>query len=537
MAHEFVASIEPLGTGNPFIQHIYTADPSAHVFEDKIYVYPSHDQTNANGFNMRDYHVFSSSDLFTWEDHGVALDVDDVSWAKEYMWAPDCVYKDGMYYFYFPAKDHQGNFKIGVATSQSPAGPFMPENDPIQGSFSVDPAVFIDDDGQAYMYFGGDGDGGQSTPWVAKLDETMKEFNTAPKRVSGARYWFEACWVHKIDGIYYLSYSTGTYHPNYPQSSAIAYATATDPMGPFTYQGIVNGTVTGWTNHHSTVEFKGQWYLFYHSSDLSGGNTVKRSICAEYLHFNNDGSIRKVKQTKQGIGSYDGLERIEAENYSETVGAAKQENNDGGLHVALDTNDTIVFYKVDFKEEQVNFIELRIASDADGDVIEIIKDNHDVLGEIQVINTGGFDKWHTLSGPIKSITGKTKIGLIFKGTEESSVNLNWIKFENNPNSVKTINEPLPQKYQLYQNYPNPFNPTTTINYYLSYHSKITLEIFNQLGERVSQPVNTTESAGYKSLTWNAANLSSGVYCVRLTAQPVDERGHSFTSWRKMLLLN
>ena len=225
-----------LTTGNPFVKHIFTADPSAHVFESKMYVYPSHDRDDAKGFDMTDYHVFSSDDLLNWQDHGVALDIKDVPWAKEFMWAPDCVYKKGIYYLYFPVRDKTGEFKIGVATSKLPAGPFVAEPEPIKGSFSVDPAVFIDTDGKAYMYFGGAGMGGQKTPWVAKMTDDLKQFSEAPQAMTGVDYWFEACWMNKIGNTYYLSYSTGGKHPEVQGGSGIAYATSENPMGPFKQQ-------------------------------------------------------------------------------------------------------------------------------------------------------------------------------------------------------------------------------------------------------------------------------------------------------------
>jgi arabinoxylan arabinofuranohydrolase len=530
MAHEFVPVIEPPGTGNPFIRHIYTADPSAHVFEGKMYVYPSHDKDNPNWFDMRDYHVFSSTDLYEWEDHGVVLDVDDVPWATEYMWAPDCAYKDGWYYFYFPAKNSEGEFRIGVATSQSPSGPFIPESESIPGSFSVDPAVFIDNDGQAYMYFGGGGHGGQSTPWVAKLANNMKEYSESPQQLTGIDYWFEACWVNKIDSVYYLSYSTGSNHPDYPSSSAIAYATSSNPMGPFTYQGIINGYVTGWTNHHSIVEYKGQWYFFYHTSDLSGGVTEQRSICADYLHFNDDGSIRQVIQTKQGIGSYNGLEKIEAENYSETIGATKHECNEGGFLISFNPNDTIIFNNVDFMEDQFSSIDSRIASDSDAGIIEICNNSNDLLGEIHVPNTGGLSQWQTLISSIQSVSGKTKIYLNYKGTEGSKVNLNWIEFTNNePTQVNTTNVFLPKEYKLHQNYPNPFNPVTQITYTLPQNTRVKIELYDLLGKRVKVLENEQKLAGYYTLEFNGGDLASGVYFYRMQAG-------NFVITKKMLLI-
>jgi hypothetical protein len=179
-----VTSASSLLADNPIIKNIFTADPSAHLYEGKVFIYPSHDQDKPDWFNMVDYHVFSSTNLVDWTDHGVALHVKDVPWAKEYMWAPDCAYKDGTYFFYFPARDKAGDFRIGVATSTSPAGPFKPEPKPIEGSFSIDPAVFIDEDGAAYMYFGGLGEHGKAeSPMVARMKDNMKEFAEEPRRM------------------------------------------------------------------------------------------------------------------------------------------------------------------------------------------------------------------------------------------------------------------------------------------------------------------------------------------------------------------
>ena len=313
----------------PLVSHMYTADPSAHVFNGKIYIYPSHDieagtpeNDFGDHFDMRDYRVLSMERIRgKVTDHGVALKVEDVPWAKRQMWAPDAAYKNGTYYLYFPAKDKEDIFRIGVATSSSPTGPFTPQPAPIKGSFSIDPAVFTDNDGSSYMYFGGIW-GGQMQKWqtgkfdasygqepknnevalapkVAKLTGDMLQFESPVKDVvildkagklilSGDRdkRFFEASWMHKYNGKYYFSYSTGDTH-------FIAYATGDNPLGPFTYQGIILNPVQGWTNHHSIVEFKGKWYLFYHDTQLSGKTHLRNVKVTELVH-NADGSIRTI---------------------------------------------------------------------------------------------------------------------------------------------------------------------------------------------------------------------------------------------------
>ena len=320
----------------PLVSHIYTADPSAHCFNGKIYIYPSHDIDAGEAFDdlgshfaMEDYHVLSMDHIESEAvDHGLALHVDEVPWAAKQMWAPDAAHKNGTYYLFFPAKDYDDIFRIGVATSKSPIGPFIPQAEAIKGSFSIDPAVFEDEDGSYYMYFGGLW-GGQLQRWrsgsynaeqldsptahlpkdhevalcpkVAKLSDNLLEFSEVPKDVlildengmpllagDNERRFFEAAWLHKYNGKYYFSYSTGDTH-------FICYAIGNSPYGPFTYKGRILEPVVGWTSHHSICKFEDRWYLFYHDSSLSKGITHLRSVkCHEIVHDEN-GAISTLK--------------------------------------------------------------------------------------------------------------------------------------------------------------------------------------------------------------------------------------------------
>ena len=330
----------------------YMADPSANVFNNRLYIYPSHDwdagecfDDDGGHFQMRDYHVLSFDDLEQGDvtDHGVILDVSQVPWAEKQMWDNDCVEKDGRYYLIFSAKDYSGVFRLGIAVSDRPEGPFTPQEHPIRGSFSIDPCVFKDDDGQIYCYFGGLW-GGQlqwaHTPYhgfetipgkygddnglvdlgpapdhktqlfakpdapalascVARMSDDVLQFAEAPRQVlvvdkdgqplpaSDPHRFFEASWMHKYNGKYYFSYSTGDSH-------LLCYAIGSSPYGPFTYQGVILDPVVGWTTHHSIVEFKGQWYLCYHDCVPSGDVTHLRSLKAQRLFYNADGTIQKV---------------------------------------------------------------------------------------------------------------------------------------------------------------------------------------------------------------------------------------------------
>jgi hypothetical protein len=322
---------KPQAISKPLVSDIYTADPSAHVFAGKIYVYPSHDidagtpeNDNGDHFDMKDYHVLSMDSVGgTVTDHGVALDIKDIPWAGRQLWAPDAAFKNGKYYLYFPAKDKQDIFRIGVATSASPSGPFMAEAKPIEGSYSIDPSVFQDSDGKTYMYFGGiwggqlqrwstgkyDSNGSKTdlqkdeepaiAPRVARLTNNMQKFAEPVKEVQIVdengkpllgkdhdRRFFEASWMHKYNEKYYFSYSTGDTH-------FICYAIGDNPYGPFIYQGVILNPVIGWTNHHSIVEVKGQWFLFYHDSELSG-KTHLRNVKVTALQHEADGSIKTI---------------------------------------------------------------------------------------------------------------------------------------------------------------------------------------------------------------------------------------------------
>ncbi len=315
----------------PLVSDIYTADPSAHVWNGKIYVYPSHDIDGPTPeddlgahFEMRDYRVLSMDKIGgPVTVHPVALDVKDVPWAEKQMWAPDAAFKNGTYYLYFPAKDKAGAFRIGVATSKSPVGPFKANPQPIKGSFSIDPAVFTDDDGKSYMYFGGiwggqlqrnitgtyDADGSKTdleapgkpalAPKIARMTGDMTEFAEKPRDVlildksgkpilggDGERRFFEAAWMHKYKGKYYFSYSTGDTH-------YLVYATGTSPYGPFTYQGRILEPVDGWTTHHSIVEWNGRWWLFYADTQLSGQTRLRNAKVTE-LFYNPDGTIKTI---------------------------------------------------------------------------------------------------------------------------------------------------------------------------------------------------------------------------------------------------
>ncbi len=315
----------------PLISHLYTADPSAHVFNGRIYIYPSHDREanipdNDRGdqYDMVDYHVFSLDRVGgPVTDHGVALDLKDVPWASKQLWAPDAAFKNGRYYLYFPARDRVGVFRIGVAIGERPEGPFKAEPAPIAGTYSIDPCCLNDDDGRAWLVWGGIW-GGELQMWrtgkfdpagrepadhepaigprIAELTADMKSFKSGITELQildqqgrpllagdHDRRYFEGPWMHKYNGTYYLSYSTGDTH-------YLVYATSDNPRGPFTYRGRILEPVIGWTTHHSIVEHGGKWWLFHHDASLSGGKNHLRCVKVKELTYASDGRINPVPQ-------------------------------------------------------------------------------------------------------------------------------------------------------------------------------------------------------------------------------------------------
>ncbi len=317
---------------NPIIRDQFTADPTARVFNDKVYLYPSHDIFPPEGqrqdwFCMEDYHVFSSENLTDWTDHGMIVTQNNVPWVRPNsysMWAPDCVYRNGKYYFYFPSAPATGmGFAVGVAIADNPEGPFIPEPEPIKGINGIDPCVLLASDGNAYIFWG--------NGRCAKLKDNMKELADVNPRetVKWGNREMEMVGVHclkdlpnrQAEGPFAFEYN-GNYYLTYPyvreKTEVLAYAMSKNPMGPYEYKGLImaeqpNGC---WTNHHSIVNYKGQWYLFYHHNYLSPNDDKRRSACIEKLYFNADGTIQEVKQTIRGVGINKATEKIEIDRYS-----------------------------------------------------------------------------------------------------------------------------------------------------------------------------------------------------------------------------
>lgn len=423
---------------NPLITDQFTADPSARVFEGKVYVYPSHDILAEEGkgrvgwFCMEDYHVFSSDNLTDWTDHGVIARQDKVPWvnSKSYaMWAPDCIYRNGKYYFYFPApaKDTTlgRGFSIGVALSDNPYGPFTPQPEPIKGVRGIDPNLFIDKDGQAYLYWSA------RKIFVSKLKENMLELASEPivipnlpdKGLKEGPYMFER------KGIYYLTY------PHAEDSTErLEYAIADNPLGPFKVTGVIMDEKPGcWTNQQSIVEVKNQWYLFYHHNDLSPHFDKNRSIRADSLFFNEDGTIKKVIPTLRGIGISDASGKIQIDRYSlksdegASIAFIDTLNKSEGWKTIFDTaNAWIQYNSVDFGSKKLKAVNARVLS-ATGGTLQIRLNNTDgrIISEVHISKDS---QWKTISAAISNVQPGVQ-NLIISLTDNGSIQLDWISFE------------------------------------------------------------------------------------------------------------
>ncbi len=423
---------------NPIITNQFTADPAARVFNGKVYLYPSHDILAVEGrgrpgwFCMEDYHVFSSENLTDWTDHGLIVNQDSVPWVntKFYaMWAPDCIYRNGKYYFYFPApvKDTTlgRGFSIGVAVSDSPAGPFTPQPLPIKGVHGIDPNPFIDKDGQAYLFWAA------RNIYVAKLKENMLELASEPKIVEGLpdKGLKEGPFMFERKGIYYMTY------PHVQDSTErLEYAISDNPTGPYKFTGVIMDEVPGcWTNQNSIINYKGQWYLFYHHNDLSPQFDKNRSVRIDSLFFNEDGTIRKVIPTLRGVGITDAASEIQIDRYS-------SKSNDGASVTFIDTlkkfggwkasldnaNAWMQYNSVDFGSKKLSSIKIRALSKTGG-TIQILLDKLDgpVIGQVEIPKS---DEWKIIDSPLSDF--KTGIhNLIVLSKDNKNVEIDWVKFE------------------------------------------------------------------------------------------------------------
>ena len=421
-----------LDAQNPIIRDQFTADPTARVFEGKVYLYPSHDiispvEPERKWFSMADYHVFSSEDLVNWTDHGMILSQENVPWGNPEgysMWAPDCVYKNGKYYFYFPNAPKEGRgFAIGVAVADKPYGPFTPEQKPIEGVGGIDPCVLVVSDGSAYLYWSGMGLRG------AKLADNMLELDGESVRLDEnlPAGFKEGPFIFERNGKFYLTYPWVQ-----DRTETLAYAMSDKPLGPYEFKGIIMAQSPSacWTNHHSLVEYKGEWYLFYHHNDYSPQFDKNRSVRIDKVIFNEDGTIQPVTPTLRGVGVSPARSIIQLDRYSflsqggTYIDFLNVENPFEGWFVNLPRPETWVEYEdIDFGSASPKTVKMRVRSEKGARVAFSAAENQ-YFAHMDIPASAA---WTEVSAPMESeLTGLNYVRAV---VESGDVQIDWMTFE------------------------------------------------------------------------------------------------------------
>ena len=430
----------PLRADYPVASHRYLADPSTLVTKDRVYVYCSNDDESPleGGYNIPNVVCVSTSDLKNWTDHGIVFDAArDTTWAKK-TWAPCAIERDGKFFLYFG----NGGGNIGVVVGDRPVGPFQdvkkthlidgrtPGVQPFQGGWLFDPGVFIDDDGQAYIYFGGNGD---DKARCAKLKRDMINLDGEVMKMNVPNF-FEAAWVFKRKGTYYYSYSTT------PKAGMrIDYLTSTKPTTGFTYRGIVadQPPVNNNNNHAAQFEFKGQWYHVYHNRIVAKEAGIptgfRRNLALDRFTFNDDGTIKKTELTPDGVpqvGHLNPFVKVEGETFAAQKGIETEPCAEGGMDVCqIENGDWLKIRGVDFTAKGARKFAARVASATQGGKIEIRLGTPEgaLVGTCEVANTGGTQTWKTVTCEVKEATGVQDLCLKFTGDAGSLFSLDsWI---------------------------------------------------------------------------------------------------------------
>lgn len=426
---------------NPIIQTIFTADPAPMVYKDTVYLYTGHDEDKSTWFTMKDWRCYSSTDMVNWTDRGSPLSLKDFSWAKKDAWAGQCIPRNGKFYWYVPMNHEKMGMSIGVAVSDSPTGPFKDAlGKPLvhSGNGDIDPSVYIDDDGQAYLYWG--------NPYLkyVKLNEDMISYSgdvvTVPLNKEGFNVRFkdvdkrpsayeEGPWFYKRKNLYYMHYAAG----GVPEH--LAYSTSTSPTGPWVYRDTIMriiGKGGAFTNHPGVIDYKGKSYFFYHNGALPGGGGFNRSVAVEEFKYNNDGSIPRITPTQEGVKPVANLNpfiRQEAETIAWEQGIETAHSTEAGIYVTdISNGDYIKVRSVDFKKGAKSF-QANVASSSEGSIeIHLDSPEGQLLGTSGVANTGSLQNWSTVSSQIKKIKGIHDLYFVFKGSNSDTFNFNWWRF-------------------------------------------------------------------------------------------------------------
>lgn len=410
---------------SPFVQTNYTADPAPVVFGDRLYVYTTHDEdvTVNNFYTMNEWRLYSTTDMVNWTDHGSPASFRTFSWGRDNAWAPQAIERDGQYFLYVPLNNNSGS-RIGVAVADNPVGPFR---DPLgrhlaQGATSnIDPTVFIDDDGQAYMYWG------NGTLQYVRLNRDMISYSGSIQTTSLTGF-VEGPWLYKRGSTYYMVYAA-----NGGGNEKISYATSNRPTGPWTYRGDIMDAGNTYTNHPGIIEYKGRNYFFYHDSSLPGGSTFKRSVRVQEFSYGTDGSIPKLPYNgagPEGIARLNPFTRVEAETIAWASGVKTENCSDtgGGQNVTQISNgDYIKVKNVNFASGVTSF-QARVSSAGSNAKIELRLGSRTgiLLGTCDV---SGRSSWTTVTCPVSGGSGTQDLFLVFTGSGDNLFKFNWWQFQ------------------------------------------------------------------------------------------------------------
>ena len=434
---------------NPFVQTWCTSDPAPMVHDGTMYVYTGHDEDGADFFWMQEWRVYSTTDMVNWTDHGSPLALESFSWADDRAWASQCVARNGKFYWYICAHSKlSGGMAIGVAVGNSPTGPFKDAiGKPLfeNGSWDhIDPTVFIDDDGQAWLMWGNpqcyylklNRDMISYSGELGKLDMTEESFGgpMMRQRQQGKKYkdsYVEGPWLTKRNGTYQLLYAAG----GVPEH--ISYSTAPSPTGPWKYAGEIMplSETNSFTNHCGVADYKGHSYFFYHTGKLPNGGGFGRSVAVEEFQYNADGSFPTIMPTDEGVKPVDALSpyrRVEAETMAFSKGLKTEQNDAIGVYVTdIHNGDYIKLQNVDFGTAWPTSFTARVASGLRGGQIELHLDSirGELLGTLSVPGTGGWEQWQSLTTdltPLTSPVANHDLYLVFKGRKGPKLfNFDW----------------------------------------------------------------------------------------------------------------
>ncbi|KAK4143309.1 putative xylanase 7 [Dichotomopilus funicola] len=424
---------------NPIVQTIYTADPAPFVYDDRLYLYTGHDEDGATYFDMRNWQIFSTTDMANWQHHGSPLSLETFSWADNQAWAGQLINRNDKFYWYVPVHRRNGGMAIGVAVGDSPTGPFKDAiGGPLAENNEIDPTVFIDDDGQAYLYWGNPGlsyvklneDMISYSGSIVNVQLTTDGFGSRSGDANRPTTFEEGPWFYKRNGLYYMVFAASCC------SEHIGYSTSSGPTGPWKYRGVIMPTEgSSFTNHPGIIDYKNSSYFFYHNGALPGGGGYARSVAVELFEYGDDGTIPELHMSTEGppqVGTLDPYAKQEAETIAWESGVETEVCSEGGLNLAYIHNGDYVKVKgVDFGSGGAASFTARVASANQGGHIELRLDSKTgtLIGTADVAGTGGWQTWTDVKCSVTGATGTHDLYFVYTGSGTSELfNVNWWQF-------------------------------------------------------------------------------------------------------------